>query len=177
VPWLGVSLEVGRLPIRAVKGDRGMIQWEHWWTKVALPILQSKSERDPWPQLVEGNYSYMKRFAIPVPEWTRRLPGNQDDVAWNTRLILEEDLRCTCDATPGLELVDILVNAVRRALVGNLKSEGFGSIASLMMTDRRKCLHLLALSKEKQGRQKSPYDPIILKYFKKGGRSILLPRR
>jgi hypothetical protein len=161
--------------------DKGITKWEQWWTKVVLPILQSKSESDPWPQLSapDGDYSFMKRFEVPVPAWARRPPrdrepANFQQVAWNTRLILMEDFRFESDATPGLELVDILVNAVRRALNGHLQPEGFASIPSLMV-DRRQCLHLLTLSKANIRRAKAPYDQIILEHFKKGGRSILLP--
>jgi len=161
--------------------DKGITKWEKWWTEVVLPILQSKSESDPWPQLSppEGNYSFMKRFEVPVPEWARRPPRDREpptfqQVAWNTRLILMEDFRFTSDVTPGLELVDVLVNAVRRALNGRLQPEGFASISSLMM-DRRQSLHLLTLTKANLRRAAAPYDKIILKYFKRGGRSILLP--
>lgn len=163
--------------------DRETTKWEEWWTKVALPILQSKSESDPWPHLSpEGDYSFMKRFEVPVPAWARRPPkdGEPQDfqqVAWNTRLILNEDFRFASDTTPGLELVDILVNAVRRALVGNLLPKGFAPIASLMTTNKKQCLHLLCLSKANLRRRKTPYDQVILEYFKTGGRSMLLPRR
>jgi hypothetical protein len=159
------------------KGTRGITKWEKWWTDVVLPILQSKSQRDPWPQLVEGNYSFMKRFETTAPDGAPPPSTTRKYVAWNARLILEEDFSFAGNATPGLELVDILVNAVRRALVGNLKPGGFASIASIM-TDRRPGLSLLTLDKNKKGRPRSsPYDEIILRYFTQGGRSLLLLRR
>jgi hypothetical protein len=42
------------------KGSAVITSWERWWMNVALPMLQI--ERDPWPMLVEGDYSFMKRF-------------------------------------------------------------------------------------------------------------------
>jgi hypothetical protein len=159
------------------KGSTGITKWEEWWMKIVLPILQNKSIRDPLPHLVEGDYSFMKRFEMALPEWASRPPGSTEKVAWDTRLILKEDLRFAGEPTPGLELVDILVNAVRRALVGNLQPDGFAPIASLMTSVRGQCLPLLVLNIGQPRRPKSPYEAIILKYFKKGGRSILLPNR
>jgi hypothetical protein len=161
------------------KERNGITDWESWWTSVVMPILQSKSEREPMRHLAEGDYSYMERFQMDVPEWAPReaIPKGREARALNLRLTLMEDFKFCGQPKPGLELVDILVNAVRRALIGNLQPAGFSRIASLMMTERGQCLRLLSITRKRQSRLLRPYDRIIRRYFRRGGRQVLLPRR
>jgi hypothetical protein len=146
--------------------------WEDWWTKVVLPILQSKSVRDPTPKIVEGDYSYMERFEAPLPNWLPRPapPKQGDGRGTNIRLVLMEHFEFSTAIDPGLELVDVLVNAVRRALLGNLGPEGFRGIASLILDRRRKRGCLIPLTDAKA--EAPPYASTLSKYFEHGKRPL-----
>ena len=62
-----------------------------------------------------------------------RFKGEDGDIeGTNTKLLLA-GVRFSAAAEPGLELVDIVVNATRRALVGTLGEAGWSGIPQLMI--------------------------------------------
>jgi hypothetical protein len=98
-------------------------RWETWWSGYAQGALATMSKKRPSPMLEGADYSYYDRFA-----------AVQDGGEKGTDLkLLLKDIRFSPRAEPGLELVDILVNATRRALVGNLQQNGWENIPRLMV--------------------------------------------
>jgi hypothetical protein len=97
-------------------------------------MIQSKSERDPWITLKGADYSYFQHFETDWPEWA--FPGvapPEDGKSINVKKLLSENFRFSDEAEPGSELVDVLTNALRRALTGNLREEGWGKLPCLMV--------------------------------------------
>jgi hypothetical protein len=87
---------------------------------------------------------------------------------------MSESLRFSSKPEPGLELVDILTNAVRRGMVGNLKFEGWKNIRSLMIHRKSQYIRLLSLARKVAGpRTDVPYMS-MLRHFKTGGQNMFL---
>jgi hypothetical protein len=106
------------------KGDTDTpTPWEKWWSMFIKPALQTKFAINPIASIKCGDYSHMTRFHMTeLSEFHRRVLNAKADGPPGLDLgkILSESLRFSFDPEPGLELVDILTNATRRALRGSL---------------------------------------------------------
>jgi hypothetical protein len=114
------------------KDPSGNTEYEDWWSKVVRPFLQAISIRDPFPELESGDYSHFVGKPMAVPEHVvKQFPGTRGDQAFsiNSAFGIEFSPATSC----GLEIVDALTNAVRRALTGRLGQEGWGDISRLMI--------------------------------------------
>lgn len=162
------------------KGKGKVTDWESWWSLVVLPVLQSRSLRHPLPMFEEGDYSHFERFRMEVPEYMRphippdprRRGSNETN---DLRKIITESFRFSSDPEPGLELADIVVNATRRALAGNLDIAGWGDIRRLMIHRAQHYIQVVALRGARHRRERPPYMP-VLRHFSEGGKDMLAPR-
>lgn len=84
----------------------------------------------------------------------------------NLGLVLSESLRFSTAPEPGLELVDILTNATRRALRGNLKAEGWQDIPSIMIARNPNTIQLLSLDSNVPQSMKLPYGKTVMAFHK-----------
>ena len=98
----------------------------------------------------------------------------EHDSADNLTLILGESFRFSPSPEPGLELVDILVNATRRALSGSLDDRGWGAIPTLMVHRPYQYIGVCGLTENIYTTER-PYFP-VLSQFKTGGKSMLTRR-
>jgi hypothetical protein len=90
----------------------------------------------------------------------------------NLGRVLSESLRFSKDPEPGLELVDILTNATRRALRGNLQPEGWREIPTIMVLRKPQNIQILSLDKSAPETAKLPYGRVV-KAFDIGARPML----
>src|SRR5690348_7820565 len=59
------------------KGKGQLTDWESWWSLVVLPVLQSRSLKQPLPMLNVGDYSPFERFRMEIPEYMKpHIPPN-----------------------------------------------------------------------------------------------------
>lgn len=111
--------------------------WEDWWSKTLVIWLQAMSLRRPGAMLPGGDYRHFQRFILPeLPPYLREAapPGDRTYGAGvDLQLMYGESFRFSCDPEPGLELVDIVTNALRRGLVGNLGEAGWLPLRGLMI--------------------------------------------
>ncbi|MET4316266.1 hypothetical protein [Bradyrhizobium sp. RT5a] len=158
------------------KGDNSIpTPWEKWWTMFIKPALQTKFAHDPIASLKIGDYSHMKRFVFDtVSEFHQKVlkPKPAGPRPMNLGLVLSESLRFSKDPEPGLELVDILTNATRRALRGNLQAEGWLEIPTIIVNRNPHNIHLLSLDDTVPETVKLPYGHIV-KAFDIGAKSML----
>src|SRR5262249_47715546 len=94
-------------------------------------------------------------------------------LATDLNLLMTESFRFSGNAEPGLELVDVLVNATRRALMGSLDIRGWRDIPCLMIHTRGHYIEVIALHK-RPGR--APSYRAVLRHFSKGGKDMIAPR-
>lgn len=154
------------------KGRDGLTKSEKWWSTVKSGLVQSKLARKPMIALKELDYSlFNKKFKVPMPEYLKEtiLP-HEESLSLN--LLLDESFRFSSGNDFGLELVDILTNATRRALKGNLGKAGWGDIPKVMINRPKQYLQLRALSKSATP-DKVTYGALITGGFAVGGRPML----
>ena len=158
------------------KDRERVTDWEDWWSYVVMPIIQSKSLRKPMGYFAEGDYSYFERFEATLenhPKPHANDPSSKE--ATDLRKVITESFRFSSDPEPGLELIDILANATRRAMAGNLKRDGWKNIPRLMIHRRGHYIQMIALTQIEPNVHRYPYMP-VLRHFTHGGKSMLAPR-
>lgn len=70
-------------------------------------------------------------------------------------------------------MVDVLTNAIRRALMGNLQPSGYQKIRSLMVHRSSHYINLIKLQDQQRDSQPKPYMA-VLNSFMAGGKSLLI---
>jgi hypothetical protein len=145
---------------------------EEWWSTTMLGLLQSRSYRDPMIALEGIDYTHFDaKFRRARSDWHKeKMPGA--DTALDLWLLLKESFRFSSDPEPGLELADIVTNATRRALAGNLQVGGWKGIPRLMIHRKKQCLNLVNITSDLK-QTKRPYGDVVARGFRHGGRSLL----
>ncbi|MDR6308116.1 hypothetical protein [Pacificitalea manganoxidans] len=162
--------ELGRYSwIIDAKGRDGTTDWEHWWSRMVRPMLQSKSLRQPFPRVEEGDYSYQVHMRMGLPEHLRPF-SNGNDNCFDLRPILE-DVDFSSETQAGLEAVDILANAVRRSLSGNYQRYGWIEIPRLMIHRNDHYIRLFTVAGANVDIELPEYAD-VLNDFRAGGRSL-----
>ena len=100
-----------------------------------------------------ADYSHCERFFRRLDAWPKHLPeqspglrGRTNIPALDLGLLLTESFTLADSRDkPGIQLADILTNALRRALTGHLKLEGWGEIGRLMFWNKGSAVRLLQL--------------------------------
>lgn len=158
------------------KGDNSIpTPWETWWKQFIKPALQSKMARDPMGHLRIGDYSHMKRFEFDeISDFMKDLlkPKSDGPKPMNLGLVLSKSLRFSTEPEPGLEIIDILTNATRRALRGSLQVEGWREIPSIMISRNPTTIQLLSLDSGVPASMKLPYGKTVMA-FHKNAKSML----
>lgn len=159
--------------------DRTITNWEEWWSFCVMPMIQSKTLRTPGMQLDWSDYSHMERFFTDPIDYLDQFKAEpntaKETLPLDLKMIMTESFRFSSDAEFGLELVDIVTTAVRRAMVGNLQHAGWKDIPSLMIHRKNQALRVITLHERDHSPGYSlPYYP-VLEAFIKGGRSMIAP--
>src|SRR3546814_2431126 len=81
-----------------------------------MPITESKSLRKPLGIFSEGDYYHFKRFETQLSDHLKQHANDPSHDAADVRMLLTEHFRFSSKCEAGLELVDVLTNATRRAL-------------------------------------------------------------
>ena len=115
----------------------------------------------PAPRLEEADYSHFEKFRS----------FDEKGEAIDLSLLLK-DLRFSSEIEFGLEWVDILTNAIRRALIGNLRIEGWGGIAQTMIYRKEHYIAFVRLDGVSTAPQNPPYISVV-RHFWKGGKSMI----
>jgi hypothetical protein len=147
---------------------------EDWWKETLAPLLQTHSLRHPMPMLEGADYSWFDaKYDMDMLDHLRHLVPAGEDRGINIKAVILESFRFSAGADAGLELVDILTNATRRALKGNLGRTGWGRIPELMI--RRKERHALQLCtiSGSGDREIVPAYASVVRAFGYGRRSML----
>jgi hypothetical protein len=153
-------------------------EWEAWWSDFIMPAMQSRSFERPMHSLPVGDYSHMKRFEMPMTDFLRAHAKHSDDGSppMNIQMIIGEDFRFCADPEPGIELVDIITNATRRAIVGNLGIDGWRDIPTLMIhISGPSYIPLAQIHEDSSKGRVYPYTS-VLRAFGERGRNMSTPR-
>lgn len=152
------------------KDKRKTTAWETWLQAYMLGSLSAHSRSFPTYTVEDLDYGPFEKFSMRA----------SDGRAGVDLALLFEDIRFSTDIQHGLEWVDVLTNATRRALIGNLGFSAWQNIPSLMIHRRDGCLSFFAIGGDST-HVVVPYDAIpygkVAQHFRKGGRSMLTKRR
>ncbi len=149
--------------------------WEEWWRKAVLPLLESHTFKEPFMMVEGGDYSGLSRYETTVSEWKQQfIKPSAREGHFDLKLLMTEDFRFSSASEPGLEVVDILVNTMRRSVSGNFSRDGWMALPQLMINRKPQCFHFIMLGKDEVPDRPLPYRA-VLRDFKQGGR-IMLPR-
>jgi hypothetical protein len=143
------------------KDPRKVTSWERWWSSYAIGALSTKSKFHPCPRLEGADYSYFDRFRC----------VNEGEEGIDLSLLLS-GLQFITTIEFGLEWVDILTNAVRRALVGNLGVQGWHGIVKTMIHRKQHYIEIIRLD----GVSRPPENPAyanVIEHFWTGGKLMM----
>ena len=146
---------------------------ERLWTDIVMPLLMAKSVEEPTGFFEGGDYRHFKRFDSESPDWLPT-PKGAANTTTDIKLLMMEHFRYSSECEPGLELVDIVVSATRRALVGSLKIAGWKDLPTLMIHRRQHYIHLVSLHGRSTTTQIGYKN--VLRRFTQNGRNMLAPR-
>ena len=137
------------------KGHK-LTDYEDLWTTIVSLILQSRSLTYPLDVLEPGVYSWFDRkfdmtMSEPPDHLKLHTPPQDPDkpfLCFDIKKILREHLSFeSSENNMGLQLADIVANAIRRACHGNLQPDGWGDLGKLMVSagKGKNSLKMLAL--------------------------------
>lgn len=155
------------------KGRDERTAWEKWWSKMVLSMLESKTFRKPFMSFEGGDYRAHDRFRTELSGYKKRFTEVTDRSKFlNINLIMTEDFRFSSESEFGLEAADILTNAVRRSLAGNLQRSGWRTIPGLMIHRRDHYIKFISLKEQLEEPKEVPYRQVLID-FSRGGRSLV----
>jgi hypothetical protein len=154
------------------KDPSGKTLSEEWWSKVLMPMTQARSLREPFQQFDFGDYSHMATEEMPIPDYlVKELP----DLRGKTGIKMNnafKDITFSADALPGLEVVDVLTNALRRAVMGRLAQAGWQDIGGTMI-HRKRPTYVKMVGFGQDERVVRPDVAKVLRQLSKVGRPML----
>jgi hypothetical protein len=149
------------------KDPAKVTRWENWLKFYAQGALVSLSQREPVLMPTPGgrnlfNYSFLDQF--------KRKEAAGDDRLDTARLL--RDLRFNAGQEMGLEFVDILANATRRLLRGDLEREGWASMHKLMIHRPESCIKFILFREGPNVVQRADYAAVVNDGFGKNGKQM-----
>ena len=150
------------------KDPQAVTWWEQWWSNYASGALATMSKRRPAPRFEGGDYSfYDKSYGT---------TGDDGEKGTDSKLLLM-DIRFSTESEVGLEFIDILSNAIRRTLTGNLQKEGWQNIHKVMVhRNENAYIQFILFDEGEDVIQKADYAKIVHDDFSDGGKSMLTPK-
>ncbi len=156
--------------IMDAKDSNGVTPAEDWWAKIVQPYMQARSVREPFIQLEEGDYSHMADMEMPMPEYlVEEFPHLKGGTGLWANAVFKE-IEFSPRATPGLELVDVITNALRRGLRGRLAESGWRGIAGIMI-HRRASTYVHPIGFGPAEREVDAASEAVYRKLRTGGRS------
>lgn len=138
--------------------------WEKWWSTYCQGVLAARSIRRPGAEIAGADYSYFRNSygTIYYGEEVTDLK------------LLFSDFFFSAESEFGLELVDIVTNAARRALTGNLTKLGWEGLPGLMIHRNGPYIGFMNLEGAAAIAQAPPYESVV-RHFTNGGKNMLSP--
>jgi hypothetical protein len=132
--------ELGAFGWRVDAKDHFETEGERLWRLLLLPFLQMISVRQPHIHPSAGDYSHFGRFeSASLPEYVKQYAAQEDlklqsgGQPIDLGEIVRGDFELSDSSSDlGLQLVDVLASALRRAMMGTLNRTAWKRLGSLM---------------------------------------------
>ena len=147
--------------------DKNRTVYEELWQSLILPFVQTRFLQKPLALVDGGDYKAFERFKRTLSERPAWLPKLSADTDWpssyyDPKPMLKEDFKyLQSDASPGLQLVDIAVTSLRRALVGTLQPDGWQPLSGILICEKPSTIASLGLRTSIEGQRKRTYSAIL----------------
>jgi len=153
------------------KNPQKVTNWENWLEFYARGALASLSARDPAPRPdpKEGSFLDFTYF-------DKAHTGKIGDIEGVDPALLLKHFRFSSDIDMGLELVDILSNAIRRTLRGGLDRAGWINVHKLMIDRNETYIKFPIFQGGPDVLQNAAYGAIVNEGFRNGGRPMFTRR-
>ena len=159
-----------------------LTNYEDLWSTVVMPFCESESLSRPMVFLEGGDYYWFDRsFRVDIKVAPKHLQPfrkkerqNEPFNPFDAKKVLSEYRSFeSSKENLGLQLADIIVNAIRRALHGNLQVTGWGDLGRLMVSPEKgkNAMQMVALHNEGVPKP-MPYGGII-KHFDELSKPLL----
>ena len=147
--------ELGRFRWIIDRKGRKETIYEELWRTLLTPFIQGRQFSDNFNDriifLEGGDYSHCARFFRTIDKWPEHLPERSPGLRRKTQIevadisvVLRESFTLANSAEhPGLQLADIVTNALRRAMMGNLQELGWSDLGNLMFRWKDKSIRLV----------------------------------
>ncbi|MDE0534328.1 MAG: hypothetical protein OXI01_23190 [Albidovulum sp.] len=168
-----IPSELGEYHWRIDGKDRLKItRWEKWWSTVVLPMLESKTFRDPLIAVEGGDYRWQEQFRKRPDDYKLAyVKDAEKGEFFDLGTVIAKNFCFSSVPEFGLEAVDIVTNAIRRSLSGNFTRAGWIEIPKLMIHRQSHCIRLITLSRDSTISDRIPYAN-VLRDFRHGGRAM-----
>jgi hypothetical protein len=146
-------------------------EWEEWWSRIVMPYVQTRSRKTPFNYLRIGDHTHLARFQVDPDGFTPTAASRWkegDPLPLDLKAILMESFAFLSSSNLGLELVDILTNATRRAIIGNLKKPGWVRIPELMIHRKGRSYISVHVLQQMPTPQVLPYSHVLSAYGRTG---------
>lgn len=155
------------------KDKEKLTPWEEWWSTMIPMIIESKSFKEPFFEIEGADFSPHAHLRTEVGDFKRKfMKYPEKGVAFDIGPLLKKSFRFSAAAEFGLEASDILTNAIRRAMIGNLRREGWLPIRELMIHRIEQYIRLISLAFDEKQHRPASYLRVI-DDFRTGGRPLL----
>lgn len=156
--------------------QKKLTEFEKAWSLAVYPIMSTQSLREPFARIEGGDYSYFGRFnnedkedTDSIREWAEsnnpELKGKRISSIDLNKLLGESFKFEDSKKNKGLQLVDVIVNAIQRALNGKLQEKGWRGIGSLMIDKNPYPMEFISFNtgseKARTETIKSPFSYVI----------------
>ena len=162
--------------------DREKTAYEELWQNLLPAVIQGQQFSNDFQNkivfLEGGNYDYCSRFFKKIEKWPDYLPEQSPGLREKTNIdvieigpVLKESftLRDSREK-PGLQLADIVTNALRRAMMGNLQLKGWADLGALMFRWKNKSVRLIHLAGKQSVQMDDRYAArVIMTITRKAG--------
>ena len=143
-----------------------------------MPLVRSRSAREPMLHLKGGDYSAFHRNfpRIPVHKHLMEVFGDATRRGGDLNAILGREMEfATSESHIGLQIVDILTNALRRSLSARFQPEGWRPIGRLVIHRNDGAIRLIKFGPG-EGRVRATYAPVI-EQLNRHGRFMIKRKR
>lgn len=131
--------------------EQKLTEYEELWQLLVLPFIQSRSFEQPLAMMDGGDYSHFERYMKVLPErpdWLPpgKVPPSSPFKYPDPKLILKEDFQYPQSKDNlGLQLADIVVTTLRRALKGTLQAPGWQPLSGLLICEKAGTIKAIGL--------------------------------
>lgn len=146
--------------------DKELTPYENQIKKIVCPALQDISRKKPFIQLTDADYSYFQKYLKTSPTPPEHLKKAFGNVSPFYQIEINDIFRKNfhfeqSKQNLGIQLIDILVTSIRRAMNNNLQIQGWGKIGALMVQSDKTTNTIQLVSLNNMSKTKVPYFHVI----------------